>query len=207
MTAEWLNLSEVSKLLGVHPSTVRNWSDQGHLPVHRTQGGHRRFRRGEVELWMQSRRTGAQDEGHLVVQNALRSTRLQISEGRLESESWYQKLDEEARVQYRRSGRHLLQGLLTYISSDLGVDEAEAHSLGYEYASRGWRYGLSSADATHAFLFFRNVLLESMLAVYEAALVNSPKAWSDMFRKVNAFTDKIQVTLLETYEAYHRANR
>jgi excisionase family DNA binding protein len=48
MTSEWMNLSEVSRMLGVHPSTVRNWSNQGHLPVHRTQGGHRRFRRSEV---------------------------------------------------------------------------------------------------------------------------------------------------------------
>jgi excisionase family DNA binding protein len=207
MAGEWLNLSEVSNLLGVHPSTVRTWSDHGHLPVHRTQGGHRRFRRGEVELWMQSRRADASDEGSLVVQNALRRTRMQISEGRLESETWYQKLDEDARSQYRHSGRYLLQGLLGYLSSQGDLAEAEARAIGYEYASRGWRYGLNCAEATHAFLFFRKVLLDSMLAVYESAAVSSPQAWSDMFRKINAFTDQIQLTLLETYEAYQRGSR
>lgn len=207
MSGEWLNLSEVSRILGVHPSTVRNWSDRGHLPVHRTQGGHRRFRRSEVELWMQSQRPDAPEEGHLVVQNALRSTRLQISEGRLESERWYQKLDEEARSQYRRSGRNLLQGLLGFLSTDGSVAEAEARSLGYEYASRGWRCDLSAAEASLAFLFFRNLLLESMLTVFEAAAVRSPSAWSNMFRKINAFTDQIQITLLETYDAYQRGNR
>jgi excisionase family DNA binding protein len=207
MSGEWLNLSEVSTLLGVHPSTVRNWSDLGHLPVHRTRGGHRRFKRSEVELWMQSQRPGAPDEGHLVVQNALRNTRMQISEGRLQSQAWYLKLDEDARAQYRSSGRNLLQGLLGYLSSDGEVAEAEARSLGYEYASRGRRCGLSAAEATLAFLFFRNVLLESMLGVYEAAAVQSPNAWSNMFRKINAFTDQIQITLLETYDAYQRGNR
>jgi hypothetical protein len=49
--------------------------------------------------------------------------------------------------------------------------------------------------------------MESMLTVYEAAAVNSPQAWSDMFRKINAFTDQIQITLLETYDAYQRGNR
>jgi hypothetical protein len=51
------------------------------------------------------------------------------------------------------------------------------------------------------------VLIESMLSIYEAAAVQSSHAWSDMFRKINAFTDHILVTLLETYEAYQRANR
>ena len=207
MTAEWLSLSQVSKILGVHPSTVRNWSDQGHLPVHRTKGGHRRYRRSEVDLWMQSQRENGPDETRMVVQNALRRTRIRISEGRLESETWYQKLDNEAREQYRRSGRALLQGLSGYLASDGENAEAEARSLGYEYASRGWRHGLSCSEATHAFLFFRNVLLESMLAVYEAAAVNSAQAWSDMFRKITAFTDQIQITLLETYDAYQRGSR
>jgi excisionase family DNA binding protein len=191
----------------VHPSTVRNWSDQGHLPVHRTKGGHRRYRRSEVELWLQSQREDGPSESHLVIQNALKRTRIHISEGRLESESWYQKLDGDAREQYRRSGRALLQGLSGSLATDGESAEAEARSLGYEYASRGWRYGLSCSEATHAFLFFRNVLMESMLTVYEAAAVNSPQAWSDMFRKINAFTDQIQITLLETYDAYQRGNR
>ncbi|HZD57043.1 MAG TPA: helix-turn-helix domain-containing protein [Anaerolineales bacterium] len=207
MAGDWLSLSEVSKILGVHPSTVRNWSDQGYLPVHRTKGGHRRFQRGEVELWMQSQRENGTNESHLVVQNALKRTRLQISEGRLESEEWYQKLDEDAREQYRRSGRALLQGLAGYLADDGESAEAEARSLGYEYASRGWRYGLGCSQATHAFLFFRNVLMDSMLAVYEAAAVNSPQAWSEMFRKIGAFTDQILITLLETYDAYQRGNR
>lgn len=207
MPGEWLNLSEASEMLGVHPSTVRNWSDQGYLPVHRTQGGHRRFKRSEVDLWMKSQRKETIDEGHQVVQNALRNTRLQIGEGRLESERWYQKLDEEARSQYRRSGRNLLQGLLGFLSSNDQVAEAEARSLGYEYASRGWRYGLSAAEASMAFLFFRNVLMDSMLEVYEGAAVPLPGAWVDLFRKINAFTDQIQITLLETYDAYQKGSR
>ncbi len=142
-----------------------------------------------------------------MVENALKRTRLEISEGRLASEAWYQKLDEEARAQYRQSGRNLLQGLVEYLASDGEQAKAEARSLGYEYASRGWRYGLSCVEATHALLFFRRMLIEAMLSVYEAAAIRSPHAWSDMFRKINAFTDQIQVTLLETYEAYQRGNR
>jgi excisionase family DNA binding protein len=207
MTNEWLSLSQVAEVLGVHPSTVRNWADQGRIPFHRTQGGHRRFRRSEIELWMQSQRANEPNEAELVVQNALKRTRIQIGEGRLEAESWYQKLDDEARQQYRLSGRSMLHGLIAYLSSDGTEAESEARSLGYEYATRGRRYGLSILDATQAFLFFRNTLQDAMLTVYEAAAVRSPSVWSAMFRRINAFTDRILVTLLETYEAFERSGQ
>ncbi len=207
MAEEWLSLSKVASMLGVHPSTVRSWSDQGHLPAHRTQGGHRRFRRREVELWIQSHREDGLDEGHLVVQAALKNIRVKVSEGRLESEGWYEKMDEDARNQYRHSGRALLQGLLESLAAEGEYDNSEARSLGFEYASRGWRQGLTAAEASLAFLFFRNVLLEAMLTVYEESSIQTPKAWSDIFRKIYRFTDQIQITLLETYDAYQRGNR
>ena len=207
MRPEWLSLSKVASILGVHPSTVRNWSDQGVLPVHRTKGGHRRYLRSEIDLWMESQKTDGNSEAHLVVQNALKNTRFQISEGRLKEEDWYNKLDDETRLQYRMSGRSLLQGLISYLTSEGMAPITEAEALGYEYASRGRRCGLNTVEATHAFLFFRNVLMESMLAVYELAAVRSPKAWADMFKKVSEFTDQIMLTILETYEVYQRANR
>jgi excisionase family DNA binding protein len=203
---QWLSLGDVAQMLGVHPSTVRSWSDQGVLPVHRTKGGHRRYRRSELELWIQSRRADSSGEVNMVVQNALRNTRFQISEGHLQAEAWYKKLDDDARQHYRMSGRALLQGLINYLTSDGGEAVSEAEALGYEYASRGRRYGLDSVEATHAFLFFRNMLLESMLKMYESAAVSSPHAWSDMFRKVSEFTDHILIKILETYEVYRRAD-
>ncbi|MGB3699717.1 MAG: helix-turn-helix domain-containing protein [Anaerolineales bacterium] len=207
MAEDWLSLSEAAGKLGVHPSTVRSWSDQGHLPAHRTQGGHRRFRRSDVDLWIQTHREDGLDEGHLVVQAALKNIRVKVSEGTLKSEGWYEKLDDEARGQYRLSGRALLQGLLDSLAMNGEYDNSEARSLGFEYASRGWRRGLTAAEASRAFLFFRNTLFDAMLTVYEESAIQTPKAWSDIFRKIYRFTDQIQITLLETYEAYQRGNR
>ena len=203
----WMRLSDAAQVLGVHPSTVRKWSDEGLLPVHRTEGGHRRYQRQEIELWKQAQRAEKPFEVDMVMQSALRTTRLQISEGHLQSESWYAKIDEVARKQYRESGKTLLLGLMAYLAAQDERDTSEAESIGYEYASRGRRCGLNSVEATRAFLFFRTMLIEAMLGVYEAAVVRSPHAWSDMFRKVNAFTDQILVTILSTYEAYQRVTR
>lgn len=204
MSGEWLSLSEIAKELGVHPSTIRNWADQGRLPVHRTQGGHRRFRRSEIDIWFQSQNASAPHEARLVIQNALGNTRVKITEGELEQEKWYAKLDESARGKYRESGRTLLNSMMTYISSDGDEAHSEARALGFEYASRGRRYQLSTSEATRAFLFFRNSLIDAMLSVYEAAAVESPIVWGNMYRKINEFTDKILLTILETYEALER---
>ena len=48
MTKDWISLKEAADIVGVHPSPIRLWSDKGILPVHRTPGGHRRFRRADA---------------------------------------------------------------------------------------------------------------------------------------------------------------
>jgi excisionase family DNA binding protein len=216
MNDEWLSLHETADLLGVHPGTVRVWSDKELLPVYRTKGGHRRYKRSEVELWAKTSKTsrspkspdfvGGGIDPASVVQTAVHNIRMQISEGHLESERWYQKLDEEARAQYRQSAHTLFQGLLNTLSSDGADGTPEAHSIGYEYASRAHRFGLNTVDATQAFLFFRNMLVESVIQVYQQANVPSGKAWAEILHKVNAFTDLILLHLLETYDAMEKSN-
>ena len=208
MTDDWLTLSDAAKLLGVHPSTIRLWSDKGAIPVHKTQGGHRRYKRGEILLWAEttskSRPGAIEPEG--MMNEVVKNVRMQISEGRLQEESWYQKLDEDARVQYRMSARSLFQGLMTYMTTN-GEDAAsEAYAIGYEYASRARRYNLSYVDAAKAFLFFRDTLVESVIKVYTEANVPSKKA-TGMYAKMHTFTDEILISLLETFSKLESANQ
>jgi len=204
MAGQWLSLSQVATMLGVHPSTVRNWADQGHLPVHRTQGGHRRFHKGEIELWMEAQRVNNSEEAGVIAQSALGYARMQITESHLEAEDWYKKLSEDARDAYRKSGRKLMQGLMRYQTMEEETAKREAHAIGVDYASIGRRYGLSAIEATQAFMFFRNVLQESTLHVFEAAAIQTPAVWRDMFGKITAYTDHILLSLLETYQAFER---
>lgn len=199
--SEWLSLHDVAEMLGVHPSTVRAWSNKGTLPVHRTQGGHRRFKRSEVALWAETSHKSRVIEPEGMMQEVVKTIRVQITEGRLESESWYQKLDEEARGQYRQSARSLLRGLMTYLGADDQEGAFEAYAIGYEYASRARRYKLSYVDAAQAFLFFRNALLQSVIQIYQGANVPSGQAWGEILGKINAFTDLILLHLLETYQS------
>lgn len=39
---------EAARLLNVNPSTIQRWIDAGHIPAHRTTGGHRRVSRKDL---------------------------------------------------------------------------------------------------------------------------------------------------------------
>lgn len=199
---DWLSLSDVSERLGVHPSTVRAWSDQGVLPVYRTQGGHRRFLLDEINLWLETSRQNKEVKPAGALRHVLNRIRFQIGENRLAEEVWYQKLDDDARHQYRMSSKTLMQSLANYLNAEGSDAIAEARSLGYEYASRGRRYGLCLLDATRAFLFFRNLLIESMTEVYLESRVADVQAWGEMLSRLHSFTDQTMLSLMETYQAF-----
>ena len=205
MTDEWLSLSDAAKILGVHPSTVRLLSDKGVLPTHKTQGGHRRYKSSEIALWAGASSKSPEIQTEQMMQEVIKNVRMQISEGLLQAEAWYQKLDEDARVQYRMSARSLFHGLMTYIATNGVEAESEAYAIGYEYASRAHRYSLSYVDAARAFLFFRNALIESVITVYGNANVPSGQT-AEMFHKMHIFTDDILISLLQTYKSLEKAN-
>ena len=174
------------------------------MPTHRTSGGHRRYRRDEVLLWAKTARQ-VRVEPENIMQSAMKNVRVQIGEANLERENWYRKLDGEARKQYRETAHSLSRGLMTYLAAENG-DDFEAHAIGYEYASRARRYGLSAVDATRALLFFRNALIESIMKVYREANIPAGKAWEEMLHKMHTFTDQILVSLLETYQKLEQVN-
>ena len=200
MADEWLSLSDAANLLGVHPSTVRLWSDKGKIPTHKTQGGHRRYKRAEIILWAETNQKSRDIEPEGMMNEVVRNVRMQISEGRLQAESWYQKLDEDARAQYRMSGRSLFHGLMNYVATNGQDASSEAYAIGYEYASRAHRYSLNYVDAAKAFLFFRSTLIESVIKVYSEANVPSRQT-AEIFQKIHVFTDEILISLLQTFQA------
>jgi excisionase family DNA binding protein len=50
---DWLTLGQAAKYLGVAQSTIRKWSDHGRVPAFYTPGGHRRYRRGDLDDFLQ----------------------------------------------------------------------------------------------------------------------------------------------------------
>jgi excisionase family DNA binding protein len=56
---EWLTLGQAAAFLGAAQSTVRKWADSGRVPAFYTPGGHRRFRRADLEAFLAGPRVAA----------------------------------------------------------------------------------------------------------------------------------------------------
>ena len=64
---DWLTLGQAAKFLGVAQSTIRKWSDQGRVPAFYTPGGHRRYRRRDLETFLERSGPGGKSGGPLVL--------------------------------------------------------------------------------------------------------------------------------------------
>ena len=65
---DWLTLGQAAKYLGVAQSTIRKWSDDGRVRAFYTPGGHRRYRRGDLEDFLnRSSPSGSTNGGPVVL--------------------------------------------------------------------------------------------------------------------------------------------
>jgi excisionase family DNA binding protein len=64
---DWLTLGQAAKYLGVAQSTIRKWSDQGRVPAFYTPGGHRRYRRADLDTFLQRSGPAAGPGGPVVL--------------------------------------------------------------------------------------------------------------------------------------------
>ncbi|MFY9579626.1 MAG: response regulator [Gaiellaceae bacterium] len=64
---DWLTLGQAAKYLGVAQSTIRKWSDQGRVPAFYTPGGHRRYRRSDLDGFLERSGPGKPARGPLVL--------------------------------------------------------------------------------------------------------------------------------------------
>ena len=50
----FMNVGQAAEYLGVSAASLRNWSDQGKVPVYRTPGGQRRYRVADLDRFIES---------------------------------------------------------------------------------------------------------------------------------------------------------
>jgi excisionase family DNA binding protein len=199
--SEWINLSDAADLIGVHPTTMRAWADKGEIPSHRTPGGHRRFRREELEAWAEANSHSQKAGAQLIMQNTLGQARFKLTEGSLDDQEWYQRLDDKMRAVHQQNGRRLLQLIMRYTAAN-GRDEAalnEAREIGRGYEEMGRSGGLSLAETVRAYLFFREFLFQTIYDMTEASGSGSPTDWGQIRRLAGIFTDEVLLALVEAH--------
>ena len=201
---EWLSLREAADLLGMHPATVRLWADRNDLPSRRTNGGHRRFRRADIEARLHQeteRRPGP--SAQLLVQSVLGRVRFAFTDGTLSAFPWYAHFNEAARDAYRSLGRRVLELLLRALTDTTSDEDlrAEALQIGKAYGSITRESHVPVADAVRAFLYFRSLVDESVL---QLAQVQGSRdrdhqdiPWAESLYQIQTLTNEILPALIE----------
>jgi excisionase family DNA binding protein len=199
---EWLSLREAAELLGMHPATVRLWADRNEIPSRRTSGGHRRFRRVDIEARLRQEAEPRPDPASLLlIQSVLGRVRFAFTDGTLNTFPWYQHFDTTARDAYRHLGRRLLDLVLRTLNSGTNVDELkqEAIALGTAYGSITCASHVPVADAVRAFLYFRTLIDDGVLQLAEVRGGNRDHdiPWIESFHQIQAITNEILPALIE----------
>src|SRR5256712_2979649 len=199
---EWLTLREAAELLGMHPATVRLWADRNELPSRRTNGGHRRFRRSDIEARLhQDAERKPHPAAQLLVQSVLGRVRFAFTDGTLNTLPWYEHFDDSALEAYRSLGRRVLELLLRALNDGTSREDlrAEAVRLGVEYGSVTRDSHVPVAEAVRAFLYFRSLVDESVIQLAEVQGVRDHPdiPWAESLYQIQALTNELLPALIE----------
>ncbi|HEX9104732.1 MAG TPA: helix-turn-helix domain-containing protein, partial [Polyangia bacterium] len=128
--AELLTSAEAAALLGVSPSSVKRWAEEGRLACVKTAGRHRRFERSVVERFRMAHAGGddatARGPAHGWIEAILAAEDPQILEARLLDErarlgSWWQVAESLGPV-IAELGRRWADGTLSVIEEHLASE-------------------------------------------------------------------------------------
>jgi excisionase family DNA binding protein len=209
---EWLSLHEAAEMLGIHPATVRLWADRNELPSRRTSGGHRRFRRADIEARLRQEVTQRyHPAAQLLIQSVLGRVRFAFTDGTLNRLQWYQQFDEHARDAFRLLGHRILELLLKALISNEFSEEMrrDAATLGSEYGSITRSSHVPLVDAVRAFLYFHDIVVESVLQLAEVrgsgtgARDHQDVPWAESLRQIQALTNEVLPALIAAALAEH----
>jgi excisionase family DNA binding protein len=193
----WLRVNEASELLGVSLSTLRRWADAGKIPIHRTVGGHRRFKRQELR-------------DLVAAQSALPAAPLSTHEtspgdqAEMMQQEWHRKLRARPAAERMRGlGQRLLGLLIQHVHSRAEESRflVEAGAVGTMYGREASIASISLQETVRAFLFFRRTCSQ---LTYPAAGMVHPVDVAEAVKlqeQINTFMDAVLLEVLAGYES------
>lgn len=196
---ELLTLKDASEQLGVHPVTLRRWSESGKIEVVRTPGGHRRFPASEIARLKRGPGKPAPVDGDFQ-ERALATTRADLKHVKAD---WAQSASQDELEEKRMLGRRLMGLLMQYVGVDDGDGDDildEARVVARIYAKGIVAAGVPLAEALRATHFFKDHILESAVVLPETA-GRRPEANQRMFRRLNTFLNEIQLVIADAYRS------
>lgn len=198
--SNYLSLSQASRFLGVHSTTLRRWADAGAVPVFLTPGGHRRFAVADIEALAARRSVSEQALATSWVRRALAQARTEL-ERVDQPPDWLIRLDDDERAAWRQVSMRLMGIVLRYVSAHENSEHLleEARDIGTNYAQNAQHFGMSLTTALEAALFFRDTLIEAAMEMPERTGQTSD-ASMQLLRRISRVLNVVQLAVVAGYE-------
>ena len=193
-----LTLKAAAEHLGVHPVTLRRWSEDGKIETIRTPGGHRRFPMSEI-VRLRSRASDQPGLDASFRERAMTQTRADLKDVQ---SAWAVTANEDELEEKRLLGRRLMGLLMQYVAAADGegadvLDEARV--VARIYAKGIVASGVSLSDALRATNFFKDHILESAVVLPDSSS-RRPESNRRVFRRLNEFLNEIQLVIADAYK-------
>lgn len=200
-----LSLGPASKVLGIHPDTLRRWADEGRIETFLSLGGHRRFDRRELERVRSSRQPGSVQPlsslGATPDRLSRAYRRSYIAEPPATSaRSAVPAGDHEA---FRTDGRGLVASLVAYLDAseprDRDAAESTAAALTDDLARRLAGGGISLTESVGLFVAARRPFLSELGIIARRRALDAERI-SAMFEEASALLDRLLVRLIAVHQ-------
>lgn len=198
-TESWLTLKEAATFLGIHPDTLRRWSDGGKIAVFKTPGGHRRFSQTEITSFGRQRLRFHIESGmrEIIARRAIARTREELASDT--AKPWLADLSETQKIASRRLGRELMVLAVDFLIAEDGRELiTHARRVGRQYGVEGLALELPLADMIRASTFFRDTLVETITELPPDE--TDSRLMARLLLRTNEIIDVVQLAVVDEYE-------
>lgn len=204
-SADRLSLGPASKLLGVHPDTLRRWADEGRIETFLSLGGHRRFDRRELERVRTSRQPGSVRPLASLGATPDRLSRAYRRSYSAEpsSRGALSAVPPGQHEAFRTDGRGLVASLVAYLdateSDDRAAAESAAAALTDDLARRLASGGLSLTESVGLFVAARRPFLSELGVIARRRSLDAERI-SALFEDASALLDRLLLRLIAAHQ-------
>ena len=201
--SELLSITKAAKVLGVHPLTLRNWAEKGHIRFYWTPGGHRRFRQKDLaDFLAQMNQETPETALVTVTQHAVQQAIVSFpnhSSGPIQRPVWQKDLTEQQRETMRAVGRKLLGVTIQYAAGTADkVMLDRGRKIGRTYGKFAKHQGLSISEAVATFNFFRDTMIG--VTFETPANVNLETTQPRLYQRLSHFFNEVLVAMVQAAE-------
>lgn len=208
---EWMSLGEAARVLGVAPTTLRRWADDGVVRSFVTPGGHRRFVRSSIDALVPDDRRHRPPLGRLGETPEHMARAYRRSMGRsADDPAWLRGMQGADRDPLREHGRGLSAALLGYLDAATEPERearlAEAAEAAAHYGQLAQARGATIHETVAAYLRFSRPFISELATLARRRNLDTAEA-TELLESTVVALDRLLLATIDAHQSAPRRRR